>query len=64
MNTLSSQQVVDQIAATLAERRQQAHSRRGAYLALARAILSDGSSDETGTLYTFDPNSMNSVAAA
>src|SRR3954447_5854344 len=43
MNTLSSQQVVDQIAATLAERRQQARSRRGAYLALAQAILSDGS---------------------
>jgi hypothetical protein len=62
MNTMSSQQVIDQIAATLAERRQQARARRGAYLALARAILSDGPTEHT--LYALEPNSISPAAAA
>ena len=43
MNTKS---VVDQMAASLAQRRQMTRDRRSAYLALARAILSDAPIDQ------------------
>jgi hypothetical protein len=46
MNTWSSQTVVDQMTSMLAERRQQTRDRRSAYLALARAIVCDGSADQ------------------
>jgi len=39
---MNTQTVVDQLTSMLAERRQQTRDRRTAYLALARAILSDG----------------------
>jgi hypothetical protein len=46
MNTWSSQYVVDQLTSQLAERRQQVRDRRSAYLALARAIVSDSAADQ------------------
>jgi hypothetical protein len=46
MNTWRSQTVVDQLTWKLAERRQQVRDRRSAYLALARAIVGDGSADK------------------
>jgi hypothetical protein len=41
MNTLSSSSVLDRMTAELAQRRYTAITRDAAYLALARAILSD-----------------------
>jgi hypothetical protein len=49
MNTLSRDAVVDHLASTLAERRRTAISRRGAYEALARAILMDDLQDRFTT---------------
>jgi hypothetical protein len=46
MNTWSSQTVVNQLTSMLAERRQQTRDRRSAYLALARAIVCEGSADQ------------------
>ena len=59
MNSLTSHSVVDRMAADLAERRRNTIYRNGAYLALARAILSDESSDLTAQA-TFErqPNSI------
>ena len=42
MRSLSCSNVVDQMVRELAQRRRAAVSHRGAYLALARAILSSG----------------------
>jgi hypothetical protein len=41
MNVMTSHSVVDRMAADLADRRRNSIYRNGAYLALARAILSD-----------------------
>ena len=41
MNTWTSQTVTDQLSSMLAERRSLNRARRSAYLALARAIVSD-----------------------
>ena len=41
MNTWTSQTVTDQLSSMLAERRRFTRDRRSAYLALARAIVSD-----------------------
>jgi hypothetical protein len=46
MNSMTSHSVVDRMAADLAERRRSTISRTGAYLALARAILSDELADQ------------------
>ncbi len=43
---MNTQTVVDQLTSMLAERRQQTRDRRTAYLALARAILSDGPAEQ------------------
>jgi hypothetical protein len=43
---MNTQSVVDQMTSTLARRRQLTRDRRTAYLALARAILSDGPIDQ------------------
>jgi hypothetical protein len=45
MSTMTSQSVVDGMAADLAERRRNTIYRNGAYLALARAILNNDPSD-------------------
>jgi len=47
---MNTQSVVDQMTSTLAQRRQQTRDRRTAYLALARAILSEGPAE----LYAVD----------
>ena len=46
MNTLTSQTVTDQLTSMLAERRRQSRERHSAYLALARAIVSDAPIDQ------------------
>ncbi len=46
MNTWNRQTVTDQLTSMLAERRREARDRQSAYLALARAILSDGPSEQ------------------
>jgi hypothetical protein len=46
MNVMSSHSVVDRIAADLAERRRSTIYRNGAYLALARAIMSDETAEQ------------------
>ena len=46
MNTWTSQTVTDQLTSILAERRRQGRDRRSAYLALARAIVSDGPTEQ------------------
>jgi len=43
---MNTQSVVDQMSATLAQRRQMTRDRRSAFLALACAILSDSSIDQ------------------
>ncbi len=45
MSSLTSNSVVDRIAANLAERRRSKIHRRAAYIALARAILCDDTSE-------------------
>jgi hypothetical protein len=45
MNTWTSQAVTDQLTSMLAERRRLTRERHSAYLALARAIVSDGPSE-------------------
>ncbi|MDQ3809334.1 MAG: hypothetical protein M3336_03495 [Chloroflexota bacterium] len=50
---MDSQSVVDQMTSTLAERRRLARDRRAAYVALARAILSDDPGQQPG-LYAVD----------
>jgi hypothetical protein len=52
MNTWTSQTVTDQLTSMLAERRSQARDRRSAYLALARAIVSDAPTEQ---LYVLEP---------
>lgn len=49
MTTMTSQSVVDRMAADLAERRRNTIYRNGGYLALARAILRDESPPEQST---------------
>ena len=46
MNTWTSQAVTDQLTSMLAERRRLTRERHSAYLALARAIVSDGPSEQ------------------
>jgi len=46
MSIMTSHSVVDRLAADLAERRRNTIYRNGAYLALARAILSDESAEQ------------------
>jgi hypothetical protein len=65
---MNSQSVVDQMTSALAERRQLARDRRTAYLALARAILSEGAVEQL-SLYavgSYQPLSLSErhVAAA
>ena len=43
---MNTQTVVDQLTSMLAMRRQQTRDRRTAYLALARAILSEGPAEQ------------------
>jgi len=47
MNSMTSQSVVDRMVADLAEQRRNTMYRNGAYRALARAILSDESSEQS-----------------
>lgn len=46
MKTLTSQTVTDQLTSMLAERRRNARERHSAYLALARAIVSEAPTEQ------------------
>jgi hypothetical protein len=46
MNTWTSQSVTDQLTSMLTERRRTTRDRRSAYLALARAIVSDSTIEQ------------------
>ena len=66
MTTLTSHSVVDQMAADLAQRRHATIQRNAAYVALARAILSDDTSEmprQSVVEWHRMPIGMNAVAA-
>ncbi len=65
MNTLTVHGVVDRMSSELAERRRTTLHRNGAYLALARAILSDEQAElQTESAFERYPASIGQSQAA
>ena len=65
MNTMTSHSVIDRMTADLAERRRNTIYRNGAYLALARAILSDEQSElSTQAAFERQPGSIGQSTVA